>query len=243
MQGANLQMPPLRPTALISPCLFLVFGLHLPQEASAQLSEKQYLNEVLEATSKKNAAYYRIAVGVKDGQFLAKTFSMDGGLKTEGSYADPEMLVEHGRFIFYHRNGKVESRGEYVMGLKTGVWERFDQWGRPLAEKVYDPEPLANIVYTRAQTMPRYPLGGERELVRYIKERVSPVDTKHTKGSATASFIVEKDGQLSDVRVIEQKGVKLDHQLVEAIRSSAPWEPGMERGQPVRVQMKLPVQF
>ncbi len=223
---------------------FLLFGMLIATGLHAQMSEKQYLNEVLEATSKKNAAYYRIAGGdTKDGAFLGKTFSMDGGLKAEGPYADPGLMVEHGRFTYYHSNGKVESRGEFVMGLKTGVWERFDQWGRPLAEKVYDPEPLANIVYSRAQTMPRYPHGGERELIRYIKDRVSPLDAKGQKGSVTASFIVEKDGQLSDVKVVEQRGVKLDQQVVDAIRTTAPWEPGLERGQPVRVQMKLPVQF
>ena len=56
------------------------------------------------------------------------------------------------------------------MGHKSGVWLRFDQWGRPLAEKVYDPEPLMNIVYTRAETMPAYP-GGEKELVKVLREQ------------------------------------------------------------------------
>jgi antitoxin component YwqK of YwqJK toxin-antitoxin module len=46
-----------------------------------------------------------------------------------------------GPFVFYHANGKVESKGFVRNGNKSGLWERFDVWGGALAEKVYDPEP------------------------------------------------------------------------------------------------------
>jgi len=209
--------------------------------ASAQTSDRQYLSEVLAVTSKPKAAFYRVAEG-KDGDlFIGKTFTLDGKLKAEGHYTDPRLSVEHGRFTFYHPNGKVESQGEYAMGKKSGVWLRFDQWGRPLAEKVYDPEPLANIVYTRAESMPQYP-GGSRELVRYIKEKVTAVGGKKLKGTIITSFIVEKDGALTDVKVVDGKSTS-DEQMVEAIKSTSPWQPGAERGLPVRVIMRVPVQF
>lgn len=226
-----------------APLLFLMFvGAGLCASAQAQLPEKQYLSEVLEFTSRKNAAYYRVASGTKDDLTLAKTYTLDGVLKVEGSYADPELKVEHGDFTFYHANGKVESRGEYVMGNKAGVWMRYDQWGRPLAEKVYDPESLENIIYTRAQQMPSFP-EGEKAFVRVIDQKMSGPAGDRTKGKATASFIVEKSGDLTDVKVVEGSDVQLNEKLVEAIRSTSPWNTGVEKGQPVRVQVRMPVQF
>ena len=220
--------------------LFLV-ALTLPFGAQAQAEERQYLSEVLAFTTRKNAAFYRTVVCEQDGLVLARTFSMEGTLKAEGTFIDKSLQVEHGAFTFYHANGKVESKGQYVMGHKSGVWLRFDQWGRPLAEKVYDPEPLVNIVYTRAETMPAYP-GGDKELVKVLRERTLKNGQKAPR-NVSATVLVEKSGELSEVKVIDGPDAAFDERLVEAIRSTAPWTPGEEKGQPVRVRVKLPVQF
>ncbi len=220
--------------------LFLV-ALTLPFGAQAQSEERQYLSEVLASTTRKNAAFYRTVVSEQDGLVLARTFSMEGTLKAEGTFTDKSLQVEHGAFTFYHANGKVESKGQYVMGHKSGVWLRFDQWGRPLAEKVYDPEPLVNIVYTRAETMPAYP-GGDKELVKVLRERTLQNGEKAPR-NVSATVLVEKSGELSEVKVIDGPDAAFDERLAEAIRSTAPWTPGEEKGQPVRVRVKLPVQF
>lgn len=220
--------------------LFLV-ALTLPFGAQAQAEERQYLSEVLASTTRKNAAFYRTVVSEQDGLVLARTFSMEGTLKAEGTFTDKSLQVEHGAFTFYHANGKVESKGQYVMGHKSGVWLRFDQWGRPLAEKVYDPEPLVNIVYTRAETMPAYP-GGDKELVKVLRERTLQNGEKAPR-NVSATVLVEKSGELSEVKVIDGPDAAFDERLAEAIRSTAPWTPGEEKGQPVRVRVKLPVQF
>lgn len=202
-----------------------------------------YLSAVLEPTSKKNAAFYRVPNGTKDELFIGTTFTVEGSLKAEGTYLDDALSIEHGMFIFYHANGEVESRGAYEHGKKTGLWKRFAASGEELAEKMYDPEPLANIIYTRAQVMPRYAEGDEKELVRYIKERVNAEAGQRTKAKVTASFVVEKSGALSDVKVLGGKDATVDQRVADAIRSTAPWEPGMDKGQPVRVNVRLPVNF
>jgi len=215
----------------------------LPQRSVAQTGEPQYLSQVMTGTSRKHAAYYRVAEGMDGDAYIGRTYTMDGKLKAEGRYADPELSIEHGSFVFYHANGEVESRGEYVMGHKAGIWERFDPAGRPLAEKIYNPEPLANIVYTRAQTMPRYHGGDEKALVRYIKSNVTPPNGRKLRGEVVTSFIVEKNGSLSNVKVMEGEDPAIDEQVVNAIKATSPWEPGTEKGQTVRVQMRVPVQF
>lgn len=243
LQGEPKVLPPVYSP---SPLPFLLFVLTLSVQAKGlhgQDTEPRYLSAVLEPTSKKNASFYRVPNGTKADLFVGTTFSLDGRMKAEGTYDDDALTIEHGSFVFYHQNGNIESKGAYEHGLKSGVWKRFDPSGDALAEKIYDPEPLANIIYTRAQLMPRYSEGDERELVRYIKDRVNAEAGKRTKAKVTASFVVEKSGALSDVKVIGGKDAQVDKQVADAILSTAPWAPGMEKGQPVRVNVRIPVQF
>lgn len=221
---------------LLLVCLGLTAGAQDPKQA------RLYLSEVLEPTSRRNASYFLQLEGRDGDLYVGKIYSLDGKLKAEGRFKDEALSIEDGPFVFYHANGKVESKGRYELGMKSGVWERFDARGEPLAEKVYDPDALANILYTRAQTMPSYP-GGEKALVRTIKEKVVDPSGKDVKGKVLASFVVEKNGDLSDVKVIQGKNEAVDDQVVDVIRSTSPWTPGAEKGVPVRVQMRLPVQF
>ena len=202
-----------------------------------------YLSQVLEPTSRGKAAFYMVSEGMEGELYVGKIYSMDGTLKAEGRFRDAALTVEEGAFVFYHPNGKVESKGDYVLGNKTGIWLRFDPWGNPLAEKVYNPDALANILYTRAETMPTYRGGDERAFIRTVKDGVKLPAGSSLKGQVMASFVVEKNGELTDVKLIEGKDPAFDDQLVDAIKSTSPWAPGVDRGVPVRVQMRVPVQF
>jgi len=205
--------------------------------------ERQYLSDALQPAAKKKAAYYRELAGMDGELFIGKTYSMAGKLKAEGVYLDAAMTLPHGEFTFYHPNGRVESKGEYINGSKSGLWLRYDAWGEPLAEKLYNPEPLANIIYTRAQTMPQFTGGDQKAFVRYVKSKVESEVDQRVKGTYTTSFIVEKDGALTEVKVLEGQDVKIGGHVADAVKSTAPWSPGAEKGQPVRVQMRVPVQF
>lgn len=210
----------------------LALGLAaLPAQA-----QRIYLDAGLTPAAKGKAAFY-IEPGGSDGTggYAARMYALDGTLKAVGRYADDQYRVPDGHFVFYHPDGKVESEGDYQDGWKHGVWTRKDKWGRELAEKVYNADPLKNIVYTMAQTMPQYP-GGEKAMVRYVREKVGK-----PKGSVMASFIVEKDGQLSDVHVIGAEDPQVADQIASALSTAPNWESGRQDGQPVRVQMRVPL--
>lgn len=197
-------------------------------------AQRSYLDVVLEPSSKAKAAYYLEPNGQDaQGGFLAHIYSLDGVLKADGRYTDEAYRVPDGHFVFYYPDGRVESEGAYQKGRKNGVWKRNDKWGRELAEKVYDAAPLTNLVYTLAQTMPQYP-GGDKALVRYVRDKVGK-----THGDIMASFIVEKDGQLSEVQVVGAEDAQTTDQIAGVISSLPPWQAGVQDGQPVRVKMRV----
>lgn len=219
----------------------LILSISMMVTTPGQPNQRVWLNGSLEVCEKKQAMFYLEPNGMDGDTYVARMYCRDGRLKADGHYADAALTIEHGQFVFYHADGTVESRGMYEMGHKSGIWQRFDEHGKELAEKVYDPEPLKDILYTRAETMPQFP-GGQKEFVSYLKQKTVGEDGVNTHGTATASFVVERDGNISEVKVIDGTG-SMDERLVNAVRNSPPWTPGKEDGLPVRVRVQVPVPY
>ena len=63
------------------------------------------------------------------------------------------------------------------------------------------------------------------------------------RGTVFLTFIVEKDGSVSNVTVLKGVHPLLDDEAVKAISESPKWSPGLQRGQPVRVRFQIPLSF
>lgn len=202
--------------------------------------ESIYLDKFLEQCKRGKASYTMEVVGHTDSAIQVEVRNMKGVLKMKGAYTDEALTTEHGEFTYYYPNGKIESRGRYTLGSKSGLWLRFHQNGQPKAERLYDNEVLATVVYTRAEKMPKYP-GGETAMNRYFSDHLRSVS--HEGGNMKTSFIVETDGDLSAVQILEGVNDEVDAAAVRILGDMPSWEPGMDKGRAVRVQMVLPVEF
>ncbi|HEX2866788.1 MAG TPA: M56 family metallopeptidase [Ignavibacteriales bacterium] len=99
--------------------------------------------------------------------------------------------------------------------------------------------------YTVVDQMPAYP-GGADALLRFISSNVVyPKAAKKagTQGKVMISFIIEKDGSMSNIKVLNGIGDGCDEEAVRVTKLMGKWNPGMQKGKPVRVQMVLPFQF
>lgn len=63
------------------------------------------------------------------------------------------------------------------------------------------------------------------------------------KGTVEVSFVVEKDGSLTDFKITRDLGYETGKALVNLLRESPKWNPGIQNGKPVRVEYKLPVRL
>jgi protein TonB len=68
------------------------------------------------------------------------------------------------------------------------------------------------------------------------------IDKKIT-GKVYLTFIIEKDGSISNVTVVKGVDPLLDDETVKAISESPKWTPGLQRGEPVRVRYSIPINF
>ncbi|MBC8051561.1 MAG: energy transducer TonB [Sphingobacteriaceae bacterium] len=104
-------------------------------------------------------------------------------------------------------------------------------------DKVYD--------FSLVDVVPEFP-GGQRELTKYLTTTLKyPVVAKqnNVQGKVYLSFIVEKDGLLSDIKVKQGIGSGCDEEAVRLLRNSPKWKAGLVKDQPVRTYFVLPVSF
>jgi protein TonB len=96
------------------------------------------------------------------------------------------------------------------------------------------------------EVMPTFKGGDLTKFREWVGKRTNypqaAIDKK-IRGTVFLTFIVEKDGTVSNVTI--QKGVDpiLDYEAVKAISESPKWSPGLQRGQPVRVRFQIPMNF
>lgn len=72
-----------------------------------------------------------------DGLYHVRIRSAQRIQRMEGCFLDSSLSVPHGRFIYYHPNGRIESVGEYEHGVKVGTWYAQDVTGHGRAERTY----------------------------------------------------------------------------------------------------------
>ena len=100
-------------------------------------------------------------------------------------------------------------------------------------------------IFTVVETMPEFP-GGDSALYRYLGEKIHYPDSARAngiQGRVFVTFVIEKDGSVSDVRILRGIGGGCDEEALRVIQNMPKWIPGKQRGKPVRVQYNLPIKF
>lgn len=108
-----------------------------------------------------------------------------------------------------------------------------------------DQEETPQEVSFIVEEMPEFP-GGEIALLKFISNAIRyPVTAQKTgiQGKVYVTFIVDKDGGITDVRISQGVDPLLDREALRVVKSLPKWNPGKQRGKPVRVSYTIPINF
>ena len=100
-------------------------------------------------------------------------------------------------------------------------------------------------IYQIVDEMPQYP-GGEKAMMEYVAKNVKypqEAKDKEIQGRVFVSFVIEKDGSVSTVKVMRGIGGGCDEEAVRVVSSMPKWKPGIKDGKPVRVSYMMPLNF
>lgn len=94
-------------------------------------------------------------------------------------------------------------------------------------------------------TVPKFP-GGAQALTEYLKTNLkypAEAEANDIEGKVYVGFIVEKDGSLSNLQIINGIDSGCNEEAMRVLRSSPPWQPGIFNGNPVRTAYTLAIPF
>ncbi len=100
-------------------------------------------------------------------------------------------------------------------------------------------------IFLVVEAMPEFP-GGEAALYDYLAANLKyPEMAKETgiTGKVFVTFVVEKDGSITDVKILRGIGGGCDEEAIRVVKGMPKWTPGHQRSIPVRVQFNLPIKF
>ena len=100
-------------------------------------------------------------------------------------------------------------------------------------------------VFDQVAEAPEFP-GGFAAMMQYLSSNIRyPEDAREagTQGRVIVSFIVEKDGSISNARVTKPTYSSLDEEALRLVSTMPKWMPGKQDGEAVRVKYSVPVSF
>ncbi len=107
------------------------------------------------------------------------------------------------------------------------------------------PDEKADQIFTIVEDEPS-PKGGMAGFYSYVSKNLkypSQARRLDIEGKVFVQFVVDKDGSLTDVKVLKGIGSGCDQEAVRVIQEAPKWNPGKQRGRPVRVRMVMPIVF
>lgn len=90
------------------------------------------------------------------------------------------------------------------------------------------------------------PVGGAAAWSKFLNRNLRfPPEAQDAgkSGRVLVSFVIEKDGRLSDIAIQNGAGYGMDEEAMRVLKLAKPWKPGIQNGQPVRVRYTIPMNF
>ena len=101
-------------------------------------------------------------------------------------------------------------------------------------------------IFVIVEDMPKFKGGDINKFREWVQKRVRYPELaaeNGIQGRVFITFVVETNGNVSNVTISRSVDQLLDEAAKEAVMASPKWEPGMQRGRPVRVKYSIPIIF
>jgi len=186
-------------------------------------------------------AYYPDGKTYMSGEFKNGDLVVNECYDTTGGML---ALGGEGEFISYNdERTEITDRGPIVNGLKTGLWSHYENGILKSQEKMDH----SSQKYPTPEVAAQFKKGGIEGFAKFISQRLHYTEEAKKnaiKGKVFITFVVEKDGSVSNIKLLRGLGYGLDQSAMEVIKlSSGLWVPAKLNNEIVTSQYTVPIGF
>ena len=157
-------------------------------------------------------------------------------------------------YVYQQPPKKIVKKGQKDATVKMGpVGEVVVVEQAPATQEKVEPVEMSNAMKVEKQEgafdvveqMPQFP-GGPAALMQFLSQSVKyPKEAfeQGIQGRVIATFVVEKDGSISEARIVKSVDPALDTEALRVVNAMPNWTPGMQSGEAVRVKYTVPITF
>ncbi len=201
-------------------------ALNQPKKKEAKVERKIQVEEKKEVVKEVKSSI----------KFTAPVIKKDAEVKPEEEMKTQDQIMQTNTAI-----GALDVKGNSDQGEILKVTQRVET--EPVKA---EPKPeVENKVFDVVEQMPSFP-GGPSALMQFLSSNIKyPVVAQENgvQGRVVVSFVVERDGSITDVQVARSVDPSLDREAQRVVKSMPKWIPGKQNGQAVRVKYNVPVAF
>jgi protein TonB len=211
-------------------------------------------NKVESITS---AAYFRVVLKdtLESSRATETIYFNSGQIYTRKNYSVYKDRKLDGKLNEWYESGQIRKNIDYKDGKKNG--QLFTYWDNGKLKRAdnYINDTLirgrcinpdgSQATFHDYERLPEFP-GGIDRLVHYLRKEIKyPKNSIRigTEGRVLVQFIVNRNGAISGVKIIQSISHELDQEAKRVVSNMPKWEPGMEDGEAVRAFFTLPIEF
>lgn len=164
-----------------------------------------------------------------------------------------EKTVIDGNGFLESKDDYFSEKGSYKEGFKDGKWIGNSLKKVFSYEEIYADGELVSGVsfesdgtkneYTTLEVRPE-PKKGMQHFYEYISKNFHSTDLAYVnkvKGKIILAFVVDKDGEIIEIKVVKGLGYGLDEEAIRVLSSYGKWKPALQKGRRVRCSYNIPL--
>ncbi len=120
-----------------------------------------------------------------------------------------------------------------------------EEYKAPAIKQAEEEEVEEQQIFMVVENAPAFP-GGDAARMKFLQDNIKyPQMARESgiQGTVYVTFVVERNGNVTDVKILRGIGGGCDEEAVRVVQNMPKWEPGKQRGKPVRVQFNMPIKF
>ena len=132
-----------------------------------------------------------------------------------------------------------------IAGVFIMLSPTMAQSQKPNPPQPVNPAQPVNGVYKVVEIIPSFP-GGAKAFTTFLSTNIkypAADRERNLTGKVIAQFIVERDGAVSNIKVLRTPSEAMGDESIRVLSMSPKWKPGMQKGKAVRAEYTVPINF